>query len=126
MFERPDLPGLSGALIRAVDKFKAITNVFPPMAVGIGAGIGMGCGFGWPLRRAYGPPRALCGPMIGCGFGIGYGQGIVGRRFGRDQRTDSFKQSLRNLEITLDAFVIRLLVLVGARKASQQGSPNVL
>lgn len=116
MGNAPDLPGLSGALVRTVSKVKEITNIFPPAGVGVGMGIGMGCGLGWPLRRAYGPPRALCGPIIGAGFGIGYGQGFVGRRFGRDQRSEKFKSRIANVETTLDALIIRFLILVGLRK----------
>lgn len=117
MSNPPELPGLSGVVVRAVRKFRQITNIFPPPGVGIGVGIGLGCGFGWPLRRAYGPPRALCSPMIGFGFGVGYGQGFFGRRFGRDLRSEDFKLSLVKMESALDAVVVRLLVLIGARKA---------
>lgn len=116
MSNPPELPGLSGAVVRVVRKFKQITNIFPPPGIGVGAGIGIGCGFGWPLRRAYGPPQALCSPMIGFGFGVGYGQGVFGRRFGRDLRSEDFKSSLARMESALDAFVVRLLVLIGARK----------
>lgn len=104
----PALPGLPGRFTNAVHKVKTATQIFPPVGLGIGAGIGLGCGFGWPLRRAYGPPRALCGPIVGIGFGVGYGQGF-GRRFGRDTRPQPVQQWVRSVEGWLDASVKKLI-----------------
>lgn len=113
MPEQSDLPGLPGAIVNGARRIRKATNVFPPLGIGIGGGIGLGCGFGWPLRSAYGPPRALCGPAIAVGIGIGYGQGI-GRRFGRDERSETFKKAVARIETTLDALVVRILALLGS------------
>lgn len=113
--KQSELPGLPGVMVNAARKLRRATNIFPPLGVGLGAGIGIGCGFGWPARRAYGPPRALCGPGIAVGIGVGYGQGF-GRRFGRDDRSSSFKNSVKSFEQALDAFLLRFLVLIGRRR----------
>lgn len=115
MSQQSDLPGLPGAMVRAARSIRKVTNIFPPMGVGLGAGIGLGCGFGWPLRHAYGPPRGLCGPAIGVGIGVGYGQGF-GRRFGKDDRSRNFKKTVNTFEQALDALFLRFLVLVGRRR----------
>lgn len=107
MGEPPELPGVPGRLAKFAHKIRQATQIFPPPGVGIGVGIGLGCGVGWSLRRAYGPPQALCKPAIGVGLGIGYGQGF-GRRFGRDRRNKSFVENLQALERWLDAAVNRL------------------
>lgn len=104
----PDLPGIPGALTKAANNFRKATQIFPPPGVGVGVGLGLGCGFGWPLRQAYGPPRALCGPSIGVGVGFGYGQGF-GRRFGLDDRPQPLRNWLRQLESLLDSTASRLL-----------------
>lgn len=116
----PDLAGMPGALVKGVEKVKTATQIFPPPGVGLGAGIGVGCGFGWPLRRAYGPPRGLCGPAIAVGVGFGYGQGF-GRRFGKDERSKKLTTGISNIERTLDAFMIRFLVLLGLSRDGKVG-----
>lgn len=115
--EPPELPGLPGAMVRGARKLRRATNIFPPLGVGLGAGLGVGCGFGWPARKAYGPPRGICGPGIAVGIGFGYGQGF-GRRFGRDDRSLTFKQSIKAFERKLDTLINRFLVLIGRRKAA--------
>lgn len=123
MPQPPDLPGLPGALVEGARKVRRATNIFPPPGVGVGAGIGLGCGFGWPLRRAYGPPRALCGPAIAVGIGVGYGQGY-GRRFGRDERSDTFKSAIARLERALDAMVVGFLALLGRKRHPAPVAPS--
>lgn len=110
MSEPPNLPGIPGMMTRAAHTVRKATQIFPPLGFGIGAGIGVGCGVGWPLRRAYGPPAALCGPAIGIGIGFGYGQGF-GRRFGKDQRSHSYKEWVNDVEVLLDSFVLKLLAI---------------
>lgn len=104
----PDIPGIPGHIARFAHSFRRATQIFPPFGIGVGAGIGLGCGFGWPLRKAYGPPRALCGTSIGVGVGLGYGQGF-GRRFGRDTRPDAIKGRVSDLETWLDESAINIL-----------------
>lgn len=100
--EPPDLPGVPGQLARAAHAFRKATQIFPPAGIGAGVGIGLGCGFGWPLRAAYGPPRAMCGASIGVGIGIGYGQGF-GKRFGSDNRPRGLRTWFSNVENALDS-----------------------
>jgi len=115
----PDLTGIPAVLVKGVDKIKAATQIFPPPGVGIGVGLGMGCGIGWPLRKAYGPPRALCGPIIGAGIGFGYGQGF-GRRFGKDVRSEEFRSKVSQFEEGLDYAILRFLALLGAFRGKQE------
>jgi hypothetical protein len=102
--KREDLSGVPKAVYGAVSRARDIFEVFPPVGVGICVGgIGMGCGFGWPMRAAQGPPKAFCGPGIGVALvGAGYGQGALGRRFGRDKRSDKARQNVARLETYLD------------------------
>lgn len=100
-------PGMPGRLARAAHWLRTRTQVLPPVAVGVGVGMGLGCGIGWPIRRAYGPPRAVCGPAVGVGVGIGYGQGF-GRRFGSDTRHESFLTVLGRVERGIDTLVHRI------------------
>lgn len=102
--EPPDLPGIPGQLARAAHAFRKATQIFPPVGIGAGAGIGLGCGLGWPLRAAYGPPRAICGASIGVGIGIGYGQGF-GKRFGSDNRPKGLRSWFSSIEKALDSSV---------------------
>lgn len=98
----PDLPGIPGQLARAAHTFRKVTQIFPPVGLGAGAGIGLGCGLGWPLRAAFGPPRAVCGASIGVGIGIGYGQGF-GKRFGSDNRPEGLRSWFSSIEKSLDS-----------------------
>lgn len=108
--EPPDLPGIPGLITKAAHNFRKATSIFPPPGVGIGVGLGIGCGFGWPMRKAYGPPRALCGPGIAVGIGFGYGQGI-GKRFGQDVRSADFRNWVKAIETRLDSVVERCLAM---------------
>lgn len=111
-------------ITKAAHQVRRATQILPPLGVGIGAGIGLGCGFGWPLKRAYGPPVALCGPAIGVGFGVGYGQGF-GRRFGKDIRPDPLVSQLKKLERTLDeCFVAIIASIRAATRKLPLPSPN--
>lgn len=98
--KRDELTGLPRALTEAVASARAILDIFPAPGVGVfAAGIGLGCGLGWPLRQAYGPPRAFCGPGVGVGVvAAGYGQGIVGIRFGRDRRAPRTREHIASVE----------------------------
>lgn len=112
--EPPDIPGFPGQMARFAHGFRRATQIFPPIGVGVGGGLGVGCGVGWPLRRAYGPPRAMCGPGVGVGIGIGYGQGI-GRRFGKDRRSGAFTDRVRELEKNMDAWASGMVQAIRAR-----------
>jgi hypothetical protein len=92
------------AVYSTVARARELLDVLPPVGGGLlVAGVGMGCGFGWPMRSAYGPPRAFCGPGIGVAvIGAGYGQGVFGRRFGRDKRSDKTMQNVARLEKQID------------------------
>lgn len=104
----PEFTGIPGRMARFAHGFRRATQIFPPPGVGVGVGLGVGCGFGWPLRQAYGPPRALCGPSIGFGIGVGYGQGF-GRRFGKDTRPDALTGRLAKLERWFDSSITRII-----------------
>lgn len=111
---REDLRGFPRTLYNATSRARSVLEIFPPVGVGAGvAGIGIGCGFGWPFRAAYGPPRAFCGPGIGIAVvGAGYGQGFLGRRFGKDKRSSDAMRSLRSIERKIEKSVsgfVRLL-----------------
>lgn len=122
MSEPPDLPGFPGLITKAAHNFRKATQVFPPPGVGLGVGIGVGCGFGWSLRRAYGPPRALCGPAIAAGVGFGYGQGF-GRRFGKDVRSKSFLDWVHRLEATLDECFVAVVAFLSLQRKKLTRSP---
>lgn len=114
-----NLDGLPGVIVDKVKKASEVTQIFPPMGVGLGAGLGLGCGVGWPVKQAIGPPRAFCGPGIGVGVGFGYGQGF-GRRFGKDRRSPEMALKISRFESALDQFVIRTLALVGYRSRKEK------
>lgn len=116
----PDLPGIPGMLSNAAHRFRKATQILPPIGLGIGIGIGVGCGFGWPLRHAYGAPRALCGPAIAAGVGFGYGQGM-GRRFGIDHRPKAFTDWIKQVEIILDVLVLQIVSLFQIRSSQNNG-----
>lgn len=100
----PDLPGIPGQIAKAAHAFRKATQIFPPPGMGLGVGLGLGCGVGWPLRAAYGPPRATCGASVGVGVGFGFGQGF-GKRFGADSRPRAFRSFITSVEKFLDVSV---------------------
>jgi hypothetical protein len=107
-FKKADeLDGFPAAVLGAVQKVRSVIDILPPVGGGaLVAGVGIGCGIGWPAQAAYGPPRAFCGPGIGVAVvGVGYGQGVVGRRFGKDKRSAEAKQNLAALEGRVQQFV---------------------
>jgi hypothetical protein len=97
---REELSGAPRALVDFAATARAVTDIFPPLGVGIfGGGIGIGCGVGWPLRAAHGPPRAFCGPGIGVAVvAAGYGQGMAGVRWGHDLRAAEAKANIARVE----------------------------
>lgn len=99
--KRDELTGIPRAVVDAVASLRALIDIFPPPGIGLfAAGIGLGCGLGWPIRQAYGPPRAFCGPGIGVGVvAAGYGQGIVGIRFGQDRRAKKTREKIASVEM---------------------------
>lgn len=105
VIQRNDLEGAPRAVVEAVAKFRKVADIFPPLGAGVlGGGMGVGCGLGWPIKAAYGPPRAFCGVGIGVAvFGAGYGQGMAGKRFGRDRRADEAKANIAKMESVIVA-----------------------
>lgn len=105
VIQRDDLEGAPRALVEGVAKFRKVADIFPPLGAGVlGGGMGVGCGLGWPIKAAYGPPRAFCGVGIGVAvFGAGYGQGMAGKRFGRDRRADEAKANIVKMESVIVA-----------------------
>lgn len=123
MRDQPMFSGIPGRIARFVYRLRRATDVFPPAGMGVGVGIGFGCGLGWPLRRAYGPPRATCGAMVGAGVGAGYAQGF-GIRFGRDARPAPLRERMRALERWLDASVSHILSRFRRRSDKQSNNSN--
>lgn len=103
MAEPPELEGAAGAWLRFVRRAKSYVEIFPPVGIGLGCGLGFfGCGLGWNIRRLSGPPHAFCGCGVACGVGVGYGSGIIGKRFGRDNRSPETLTRIKTLENTLE------------------------
>lgn len=111
---RDELRGIPRALYSATNRARSVLEVFPPIGAGAAAaGIGIGCGFGWPLRAAYGPPRAFCGPGIGVAVvGAGYGQGFFGRRFGNDTRSSEAIRNLKAIEKRIEQSTTNVVRLI--------------
>lgn len=105
------LSGGAATFVRFIRRAKSVVEVFPPIGIGLGAGMGIGCGMGWPIRTAWGPPRALCGAGVGIGIGFGYGQGF-GLRFGRDARSSATRERIAHLERSIDSAFLAVIVFL--------------